>query len=308
MKPILFFLLLTTNGFSQKLLLTERADPAKLEATVRFLADTIGGRSYQQKASLTRASEYIQKKFTECGLEVQLQKYSVNGEEYENVYAELAGETDSVFIIGGHYDTYSDLPGADDNASGVAGLIETARLVTSQNRKPFYTLVFVAFTLEEPPFFRTENMGSYRFAEWIASSRRYIAGMTSIEMIGYFSDKKIQEYPSSIFKFFYPSEGNFIASVSNFSSSGLADEYQDHTELLGEIPCSQLAAPSAVQGVDFSDHMNFWRFGIDAFMITDTAFLRNRNYHTRNDRSDNLDYQRMSFVVNALANMAMGEF
>ena len=308
MKPLLLLFLFTATGFSQKLLLTERADSARLEATVRFLSDTIGGRSYQQKASLTRASEFIQKKFTEFGLEVKLQKYSVDGEEYENVYAELAGETDSVFIIGAHYDTYSDLPGADDNASGVAGLTETARLVTSQNRKPFYMLVFVAFTLEEPPFFRTENMGSYRFAEWIASSRRYIAGMTSIEMIGYFSDKKIQEYPSSVFKIYYPSEGNFIASVSNFSSSGLADAYQDHTELLREIPCSQLAAPSAVQGVDFSDHLNFWRFGIDAFMITDTAFLRNRNYHTRNDKADNLDYQRMSFVVNALANMAMGEF
>ncbi len=308
MRVLCFLLIVTNPVLSQKLYLTERADPARLEATVRFLSDTVGGRSYQQKASLTRASEYIQKKFTECGLEVKLQRYSVDDEEYENIYAELAGETDSVFVIGAHYDTYSDLPGADDNASGVAGLIETARLVTSQKQKPFFTLVFAAFTLEEPPFFRTENMGSYRFAEWIASSRRYIAGMTSIEMIGYFSDKKIQEYPSSVFKIFYPSEGNFVASVSNFSSSGLADAYQDHTELLGEIPCSQLAAPSAVQGVDFSDHLNFWRFGIDAFMITDTAFLRNRHYHTRSDKADNLDYQRMSFVVNALANMVMGEF
>ncbi|MBL7996573.1 M28 family peptidase, partial [bacterium] len=153
-----------------------------------------------------------------------------------------------------------------------------------------------------------ENMGSWHFAKWLKDSGRAVTGMTSIEMIGYFSDEKIQEYPSSLFKIFYPSKGNFIASVSNFSSSSLADEFQDNAELLGEIPCSQLAAPSVVQGVDFSDHLNFWRFGIDAFMITDTAFLRNRNYHTPSDKADNLDYQRMSFVVNALANMVMGEF
>ncbi|KAB2881243.1 M28 family peptidase [bacterium] len=307
MKTILLLLLITTTGFSQKLILTERADPSLLEATVRFLADTIGGRSYQQKSALKRASEYIQQKFTEFSLTPKLQTYTVNGEEYENIYAEIVGESEKAFVIGAHYDTYSDLPGADDNASGVAGLIETARLV-SQSGKPSYTLVFVAFTLEEPPFFRTENMGSYRFAKMLADSGRAVIGMASIEMIGYFSDKKIQEYPSSLFKIFYPSEGNFIASVSNFGSSSLADEYQDHAQLLKEIDCAQLAAPSAVQGVDFSDHLNFWRFGIDAFMITDTAFLRNRNYHTRNDKADNLDYLRMSFVVNALANMAMGKF
>ena len=221
MKTILLLLLITTTGSSQKLLITERADLSRLEATVRFLADTIGGRSYQQKPSLKRASAYIQQKFTEFGLTPKLQTYTVNDEEYENIYVEIAGESDKAFVIGAHYDTYSDLPGADDNASGVAGLIETARLV-SQTGKPSYTLVFVAFTLEEPPFFRTENMGSYRFAKMLADSGRAVAGMASIEMIGYFSDKKIQEYPSSLFKIFYPSEGNFIASVSNFSSSSLA--------------------------------------------------------------------------------------
>lgn len=307
MKTLFLVFLFSSTAFTQKLLITERADPAKLEATVRFLADTIGGRSYKQKGALRLSSEYIQRQLIQLGLAVRTQKYEVNGEEYENVYAEIAGKSEKTFVIGAHYDTYSDLPGADDNASGVAGLIETARLVV-QSGQPSYTLIFVAFTLEEPPFFRTENMGSYRFAQMLADSGRAVIGMASIEMIGYFSDKKIQDYPSSLFKIFYPSEGNFIASVSNFGSSSLADEYQDHAQLLKEIDCAQLAAPASVQGVDFSDHMNFWRFGIDAFMITDTAFLRNRNYHTRNDQSDHLDYQRMSYVVNALANMAMGRF
>ncbi len=301
------FTIILCSCASRTMLITQHADPVGLEQMVRFLADTIGGRSCLQIESLNKTADYIQFKFSEIGLKCSTQSYVVENHEYKNIYCQIDGESKEIFIIGAHYDTFENLPGADDNGSGIAGLIETARIISSV-RKPYYTLLFVAFTLEEPPYFRTENMGSYKFAEFIKQSKQKVKGMACLEMIGYFTDQKNQDYPSVIFKLFYPARGNFIATVSNFGSSVLADEYQNHAEALNEIRCAQLTVPSFVTGVDYSDHLNFWHFGFDAFMITNTAFYRNKNYHTIEDKPGFLDYKRMGFVVNTLANMLLGKF
>lgn len=286
-------------------LLQERANPIRLQEIVSFLSDSIGGRGYQQYDALKRSHEYIMSEFSKIGLKCSTQTYYVEDLQFSNAFCFVDGETDSLFIIGAHYDTFLGRPGADDNASGIAGIIETARLV-SRSKKPYYTLVFVAFTLEESH--SGQNMGSYQFAQLVKSWDKVVAGMTSLEMIGYFTEEKQQEYPFFLLKLFYPSQGNFIAAVSNLSSSSLADTYQRNAEALQEIDCVQFSAPASLFGVDRSDHLNFWEFGYDAFMITDTAFLRNKNYHTERDKSIYLDYKRMSFVVNALANMALSRF
>lgn len=304
---ILFVLILCFAGCSSSnSFAIEKADPQKLQASVSYLADSIGGRPYNDTAKLNRAGNYIQESLFNLGLNCQKQAFQTPKYEYFNVVCDLPGRSDTIFVVGAHYDTYDNLPGADDNASGVAGLIETARIL--KQSKPHYSLKFVAFTLEEPPFFRTPLMGSHVFAKSILGSSTPIRGMVSLEMIGYFTDSSAQDYPTVLMRPFYPSQGNFIASVTNFNSSKLADFYQKNMEELGELQCVQLTAPASIPGVDFSDHLNFWKYDLQAFMITNTAFNRNKEYHTPNDRSERLDYKRMGFTVNGLTRMLMQKF
>ncbi|MBN8705882.1 MAG: M28 family peptidase [Bacteroidetes bacterium] len=257
--------------------------------------------------NIEKTLKFIQLEFEKIGLTCSTQTFIVDGNEYKNIYAVIPGQVEETFVVGAHYDTCDKLPGADDNASGVAGVIEAARLVKDHGN-PYFTLIFSFFSLEEPPFFGTKNMGSYRFAELLNQQNRKIRGMVSVEMIGFFTDDKIQQYPPGIFEWLYPKEANFIASVSNINSSNLADEYQDKIDNLNEIHCVQFSGPSSVPGIDLSDHSAFWHFGYEAFMITDTSFLRNRNYHTQYDLSSTLDYKRMSFVVNGLVLMVTNKF
>jgi hypothetical protein len=232
------------------------------------------------------------------------QDFPVGGGTYRNIFCKVQGESDSVFVVGAHYDTYRDFPGADDNASGVAGLVETARLVSNGPKAP-YTTVFVAFALEEPPYFRTANMGSSRFASWIKASRWPVVGMASLEMIGFYTDSAIQRYPTFFLGLVHPSEGTFVASVSNLQSSDLADEFQQNAMALGKIGCEQVSTTPNTPGVDFSDHLNFWNNGYEAFMVTNTALFRNHRYHSKADVPGTLDYDRMGYVVDAMANFLL---
>lgn len=277
-----------------------RARPEALERSVRFLSDTLKGRSWDQPENLQRAATFIRTHFAQSGIPCDSQIFSVRGRSFQNLLCKVAGNSDSILIIGAHYDTYLNLPGADDNASGVAGLLETARLVAAGPPPP-YTTVFAAFTLEEPPFFRTEHMGSHHLARLAHDSAWPLIGMASIEMIGYFSDTVDQEYPAAGLSLLYPSHGNFIASISNLESSELADEFQQRAKALGDIPCEQLSTAPSIPGIDFSDHLNFWKYGFPAFMVTNTSLYRNKAYHSPRDTSGSLDYHRMAFVVDALA-------
>lgn len=278
---------------------SQKARPDALERTVRFLSDTLSGRSFDQPDNLAKAYRYILAGFQTAGIPCDSQVFSVRGRSYANLHCKVAGRSDSLLILGAHYDTYANLPGADDNASGVAGLLETARLVAG-GPKPPYTTVFVAFTLEEPPFFRGTDMGSHHFAKLVHDRALPVVGMASIEMIGYFTDSATQDYPSSALSLIYPSRGNFIASVSDLGSRPLADEFQQRVRALGQIPCEQLSTAPSTPGVDFSDHLNFWKFGFPAFMVTNTSLYRNKAYHTRADTAGTLDYRKMGHVVDAL--------
>ncbi|MCK4980486.1 MAG: M28 family peptidase [Candidatus Delongbacteria bacterium] len=286
---------------SPDILIKEEAVPENLKQTVYFLADSLDGRSYFQVDNLDSSANYIAGKFKELGMKPKLHTYTVNNTEYKNVYCKLQGISDDIIIVGAHYDSYHNFPAADDNASGVAGLIETARIVSKSDSIP-YSIIFVSFTLEEPPYFRTKHMGSYQFAKYGVNNNWPVKEMIAIDMIGYYTDNEEQDYPSSFLKLFYPSRGNFIAAISNFSSSNIADDFQEHAEALDQINCIQLAAPSSLSGIDFSDHLNYWELGYEAFMITNTAFYRNKEYHSNNDTSDRLDYIKMGYVVNALSN------
>ena len=275
---------------------------SNLRETVVYLSGVIGERSYRQTENLLRSVEYIEQRFSSCGYGPKRQTFTYGGNSYYNVFAEVRGtETtrDGLLVIGAHYDTVAGSPGADDNASGIAGLLELARLASEKPLKR--TVRFVAFSLEEPPVFMTSRMGSHVHAKGLRDEGAVLFGMISLEMLGYYrSEKGSQLYPSSLFRLFYPDRGDFISFVGNLSSRAFTVAVTKAFRECCSVPVESLNAPSLIPGVDFSDHRSFWKFGYPAFMITDTAFYRNPNYHSSGDTAETLDYKKMAELITGL--------
>ena len=271
-------------------------DPARLEAHVRKLSIEMGPRDEGHPENLDHVAAYIKTEFSQTGAFVSEQVYRVNTRSYRNVIAHFGPETEERIIVGAHYDTAGPLPGADDNASGVAGLIELARLLKPQELKVRVELV--AFSTEEPPYFGTTGMGSYVHADSLRQQNVRVRAMFSLEMIGYFSDApNSQHFPIGLLSALYPSTGNYIAVVGRLSDASLVRRTKAAMSNAAPLPVYSINAPQFVTGVDFSDQRNYWHAGYNAVMITDTAFYRNRNYHTAGDTAEKLDYKRMAMVV-----------
>lgn len=275
---------------------------ANLISTVRFLSEEIGERSFRDLPKLNKTADYIESSLRSFGCLVSRQAFTYEGRMYYNVIGEVKGshpDKKEILIIGAHYDTVVGTPGADDNASGVAGLLELARLTAIGPAER--TIRFVAFSLEEPPVFGTQNMGSYVYAERAAQEGVKVYGMISLEMIGYFCEKKgCQSYPRGV-GWLFPDLGNFISFVGNLSSRSFTQKVKrSFFTAAADFPVETLNTFSSITGVDFSDHRSFWRFGFDAFMVTDTAFHRNRYYHEPEDTWEKLDFKRMNQVITGL--------
>ncbi len=271
-------------------------DPARLETHVRTLSLELGPRNESNPQKLDLVADYIKYEFIQTNAVVSQQTYQVNGNTYRNVIAEFGPDSEERIVVGAHYDTAGPLPGADDNASGVAGLIELAHLLARQ--QPPLRVELVAFTLEEPPYFRTPNMGSSVHAKSLRTQNKRVRAMLCLEMIGYFSDEpNSQHFPAAALSAFYPSTGNYIGVVGRLSDWSLVRHIKATMRNASHLPVYSINAPSFVSGVDFSDHVNYWDAGYSALMITDTAFYRNRHYHTAQDTPEKLDYKRMAMVV-----------
>ncbi len=271
-------------------------EPARLEAHVRALSTDFSPRDEHHPENLDRAAAYIRAEFEAARALVRDQTYDLHGRTYRNVIAQFGPETTSRIIVGAHYDTAGPLPGADDNASGVAGLIELANLLGAQSLP--IRVELVAFTLEEPPYFGTAHMGSAIHAASLRRQGVEVRCMFSLEMIGYFSDApQSQMFPVPLLGMFYPSKGNFIAVVGRFGDGLLVRRIKSAMRDATPLPVHSINAPSFVPGVDFSDQLNYWNAGYNGVMITDTAFFRNQNYHSSQDTADKLDYDRMAMVV-----------
>jgi hypothetical protein len=207
-----------------------------------------------------------------------------------------AGKGKPYVVVGAHYDTAGPLPGADDNASGVAGLLELARALGAA--PPEGRVDLVAYTLEEPPFFMTPRMGSAVHAASLRREGIEVRAMISLEMIGYFTDApNSQTFPLGILRFFYPRTGNFIAVVGKLGQGSTLRRIKQAMRAASDLPVESINAPTWIPGVDFSDHRSYWMAGYPAAMITDTAFYRNDRYHTVQDTPESLDYSRMAKVV-----------
>jgi hypothetical protein len=274
-----------------------------LEGHVRLLAQQIGVRSDEAYRNVQRAARYIEGILTGLGYTVTSQEFTARGRPYRNLEATLAGQGRSheVVILGAHYDSADETPGADDNASGVAGVLELARMFAHMPQAR--TVRFVFFPNEEPPSFATDAMGSRHYAKAARARNDQIVAMLSIESIGYYdTEQGSQRYPFPL-NFAYPDVGDFIGFVSNLKSRPLLRRAIGAFRAYATIATQGAAAPAWVPGVWWSDHWSFWREGYPAIMISDTAPYRNPFYHTPQDTADTLDYERTARVVDGLAHV-----
>jgi Zn-dependent M28 family amino/carboxypeptidase len=271
----------------------------RLEVHVKKLSQDYVPRSASFPQNLDKVANYIEQEFQNAGGKTFEQNFEVESRNYRNVIAQFGAETKDKIVVGAHYDAAGVYPAADDNASGVAGLIELAHLL-GQTELPTQ-VELVAYTLEEPPFFGTKQMGSFIHANLLKKNNVSVRLMIALEMIGYFSDQpSSQKYPVSLLSLLYPSKGNFIVIVGNLYNSLTVRRIKSVLLSANDLPICSINAPSFINGVDFSDHRNYWHFGYNAVMVTDTAFYRNFNYHTSADTAEKLDYNRMSQVVDGV--------
>ena len=273
----------------------------RLRQHVRALARDIGERHVGRPEALAAASDYIAAQLSAIGYEVTFQSYVTRGVSCRNVEVTVPGaaEAGAIVLAGAHYDTVPGSPGANDNASGVAGVIEIARAL--RPRQPARTVKLVAFVNEEPPFFYFGEMGSKVYAEAARRRGDDIRVMLSLEMLGCYSDERgSQAYPPFL-KWFYPDRGNFIAFVSNLRSRPALAEAVRAFRAGSDFPAERLACPAFVPGVAWSDQLSFWRMGYPAVMVTDTAFYRYPHYHQPSDTPERIRYPEMARVVEGLA-------
>ncbi len=279
-------------------------DRERLLHDVQTLTAIIPPRNAKNVASLDESAGYILTEFRKTGGRVEIQRFVQDGKEYKNVICSFGPEAGERIIVGAHYDVWGDQPGADDNASGIAGLLELSRLVRSSKAELKFRIDFVAYTLEEAQFFKhpfARHYGSYIHAKSLADARISVRAMICLEMIGYFSDRpNSQKFPLSFLRWFYPDRGNFIAVVGKWGQGRLIKKVKKLLASSSQVPVESLTAMSIIPGVSFSDHQSYWKFGYPAVMITDSAFYRNKNYHKPSDTADTLDYERMSEVVKGL--------
>jgi Zn-dependent M28 family amino/carboxypeptidase len=269
----------------------------RLEQHVRVLADEIGERHVWRVDALNRAAGYIEASLSAAGFAVRSQEFVVDTTPVRNIEVELVGHgwPRQVVVVGAHYDSVVDCPGANDNGSGIAALLELARAWVS--REPARTLRFVAFVNEEPPFCFTRGMGSWVYARRCRERREHVVGMLSLETIGCYLDHRgSQRYPFP-FGLLYPRTGDFIGFVANLSSRRLVRQCVGAFRRSTAFPSQGAAAPGYLPGIFWSDHWSFWREGYRAVMVTDTAPFRYVHYHTSTDTSDRIDYDRMACVV-----------
>lgn len=257
----------------------------------------------QNFASLEAAAQYIEKILSAEGYHVISQPFEVDGRVVRNL--EVIIEPDNAdkglqtIVVGAHYDSAYDTPGANDNASGTAAVMELARLLKGIRSKRT-RLRLVLFVNEEPPYFKTENMGSYRYARMLAERHEPVVAMMTPETIGWFRDEPgTQFYPWPL-NLFLPNKGNFVAFVGMLQSRPLVRKVVGSFRRHTAFPSIGGVAPSIIPGIDWSDHWSFAQFGFSAIMITDTAIFRYPHYHRPTDTPDKVGYEHLARVTKGI--------
>ncbi len=272
-----------------------------LRRHVEQLAGRIGERNVWRPRAMAAATDYIRRTLAEAGYAVNLQSFTSRGQTVANIEAILPGHgaEDEIIVVGAHYDSVAGCPGANDNASGVATVLELARLLAGRTLPR--TVRLVAFANEEAPFFYGNEMGSKRYATRAKAQGERIRAMLSLETVGYYTDEPGSQLYPFPFSLFYPDTGNFIGFVGNLSSRSLVRKAVRTFRTSTAFPSEGVAAPSGIEGIHWSDHWSFWEAGYPAIMITDTAPFRYPHYHEASDTPQQLDYTGLARVATGLA-------
>jgi len=271
---------------------------------VHALSVVIGSRSLREYGKIRQAEQYIRTFLDKQDIPSELQGYDHEGNRYNNIVVTLEGGSrrEETIIIGAHYDTTYGTPGADDNASAVAVLLELCRAL--KDYRPERTLRLVFFVLEEPPAFMTPAMGSYVFAAQARERGEQIVGMICLEMVGYFNEAAgSQAFPVPGLHWLFPDRGNFIGVVGNVPSRELTLAVAEALKAGSGLPVEHLVALPFIPGIGLSDHGSFWKMGFRAVMVTDTAFYRNPNYHSEKDTIGTLRFDKMSGLVRGMVHV-----
>ncbi len=285
----------------------EKALTDRLRNDVFYLASEIGERNVFVPGTMEQTSKWIIQRFETMGYEPEIHTYSrtaVMGSPpgtSDNIIAEIPGteQPGEIVIIGAHYDSVIHSPGANDNASAVAVMLALAEIFANQPQPK--TLRFIAFANEEPPFFKTENMGSYKYAERSREQGENIFTMMALDGLGFFNDEPgSQNYPFPGIGFFYPNKANFIGFVTRLKDTSLLNRVTRTFQENATINAEGAALPGFIPGVSWSDHWSFWQHGYSAFLVTDTLLFRDPYYHTTNDTPERLDYESMARVASGL--------
>ena len=276
----------------------------RLKIHVTNLSRSKTGRNFTVDDNLTPARDYIARQFSDIGLATKFQSYVLYGDEFSNIIVDMpsVNKSSTVLIVGAHYDSIENSPGANDNASGVAALVELGQYLA--NSPPTnYKVRLIAFANEEPPYYQTKEMGSLVYAESLSKSDEKVLGMISLETIGYYSNEKgSQKYPA-LFELLYPDTGNFVSFIGNLPSRDLVSASISLFRKYSSAPSEGVASVAFVPGIGWSDHWSFWVFGYDAIMVTDTALYRYEHYHKNTDTPDKLNYDQYAKVVFGLFKM-----
>jgi hypothetical protein len=276
---------------------------ARLQQHVRAIASRPHNVMYPE--ALERAALHIERSLSGLGYAVHRQPFQADGQEVRNIEAviEPAAAGARTLVVGAHYDSAFEAPGANDNGTGSAAILELARLLADLRRRASLRIRLVLFVNEEPPFFKTDRMGSFVYARRLKASGEPVMGMISLETLGYYSDQPhSQKYPPPL-GLLYPNTGNFVAFVGLTSSRSWVREAVRSFRAAAAFPSVGGTAPGAIPGIDWSDHWAFEQVGIPALMLTDTAPFRYPYYHTREDTPDKVDYERLARVVSGLEGM-----
>ncbi|QBQ56581.1 M20/M25/M40 family metallo-hydrolase [Nitrosococcus wardiae] len=289
------------RGMPPPLASEEKALRDRLQEHVRVLSHQIGERHYWEPNHKLNAAVYIEQTFRNTGYEPVRHAVQTHERLFDNIEVTLRGDRlqDESLVIGAHYDTVRGSPGADDNASGIAVLLELARLL--HDAKPDRTLRLVAFANEEAPFFGTQAMGSLNYARQTRADGENIVGMISLEMLGYYTRERDSQHYPPLLGYLYPDTGNFVAFVGNMASRQLVRDVIEAFREHATVPSEGLAAPELLEAIRRSDHWAFWERGYPAIMLTDTANFRNPYYHGPSDTYPTLDYESMARLTAALA-------
>jgi hypothetical protein len=280
---------------------SQHADTNLIKLHLEKITKTENARNFRNIEILNSVASYIYTEFNKYADTTYYQNFDVEGTEYKNVVCVFGSNNTETIVIGAHYDVCQNQEGADDNASGTVGLLELARLLKGKELK--HRLEIVAYTLEEPPFFRTIYMGSFIHSKSLKARNENVAGMICLEMIGYYNDRKhTQSYPIGVLSLIYGTKGDYITLVNKFSKGRFSRKFTKQFKKGASLRTRVFNGPKALPGIDFSDHLNYWNFGYNAIMITDTAFYRNYNYHQEGDKLETLNIEKIGQVIDSVLN------